>query len=69
MSKKVLIYTYLDGLEVCSGFEKLWPNNCAIRERTADGESVGPCTFYLEEGVTCPRHGKVREVKNTGERQ
>ena len=51
---------YAAGLEVCEGFAALHPNNCAIRERTADGVSVGPCTFHLENGTTCPRHGNVK---------
>ena len=35
------------------------PNNCAIRERTAEGVSVGRCWFYLKDGI-CPRHGDVK---------
>jgi hypothetical protein len=31
----------------------------AIRERTADGVSVGRCWFYLKDGI-CPRHGDVK---------
>jgi hypothetical protein len=38
------------------------PDACAVRERTADGVSVGRCWFKLENGV-CPRHGDVREVQ------
>lgn len=33
-------------------------NNCPIRERTADGVSVGRCWHYCPKGV-CPRHGDV----------
>ena len=33
--------------------------NCPIRERTADGVSVGRCWFYLRDGKICPRHGLV----------
>lgn len=33
-------------------------NSCPIRERTADGDSVGRCWFKLERKV-CPRHGDV----------
>ena len=51
---------YADGLEVCEGFARLNPHNCAVRERTADGVSVGPCTHYLAGGTTCPIHGKVK---------
>ena len=38
------------------------PNNCPIRERTADGRSVGRCWFYLPDGKTCPRHGDVSDA-------
>ena len=40
--------------------------NCAVRERTGDGVSVGRCMFFMSEesGVlTCPRHGNVTEVQ------
>lgn len=44
--------------------------NCPIRERTADGISVGRCYYYLPDGSTCPRHGIVSEAvqvfENTG---
>ena len=36
------------------------PNNCPIRERTADGISVGRCYFYCPDDV-CPRHGNVHD--------
>jgi hypothetical protein len=32
--------------------------NCPVRERTADGVSVGRCWYFCPEGV-CPRHGDV----------
>lgn len=35
--------------------------NCAVRERTADGVSVGRCWYALDERGFCPRHGDVRE--------
>jgi hypothetical protein len=35
---------------------------CAVRERTADGESVGRCWFHIKSGV-CPRHGDVSKVQ------
>jgi hypothetical protein len=35
---------------------------CAVRERTADGVSVGRCWFTTEAGV-CPRHGDVSKVQ------
>ncbi len=34
-------------------------NNCPIRERTADGRSVGRCWTYMVDGKTCERHGDV----------
>jgi hypothetical protein len=34
------------------------PNNCPIREHTADGVSVGRCWHYCPDGK-CPRHGDV----------
>jgi len=40
--------------------------NCAVRERTGDGVSVGRCWFWTNEksGVlTCPRHGNVTEIQ------
>ena len=36
--------------------------NCPIREKTADGVSVGRCWFHLPDGNTCPRHGDVSEA-------
>jgi len=49
------------------------PNNCPIRERTADGVSVGRCCFWLGDNKTCPRHGdvskQVKEFKKTGSLQ
>jgi hypothetical protein len=38
------------------------PTACAVRERTADGVSVGRCYFRTEDGV-CQRHGDVSEVQ------
>lgn len=38
------------------------PDACAVRERTADGASVGRCWFRTEKG-RCPRHGDVTEVQ------
>lgn len=51
---------YCADLEIAVGYALAYPTNCAIRERTADGDSVGPCTFYLKDGMTCPRHGQVK---------
>lgn len=52
---------YIEGIEIYAGFDHLHPNNCAVKERTGDGVPVGPCSFYLTDGTTCPRHGKVKE--------
>jgi hypothetical protein len=38
------------------------PTACAVRERTADGVSVGRCYFHTEDGI-CPRHGDVSEAQ------
>jgi len=51
---------YRDGLEVSESCARTTPNNCAVRERTGDGRSVGACCFYLTDGITCPRHGVVK---------
>jgi hypothetical protein len=37
------------------------PNNCPIREHTADGVPVGRCWYHCPRGV-CPRHGDVRSA-------
>lgn len=42
-------------------YAALLPNNCPVIEETGDGVRVGTCTFYMKDGKTCPRHGKVRE--------
>lgn len=38
-------------------------NNCAIREFTGDGVSVGRCWHHVKDGQ-CPRHGDVRAVQD-----
>lgn len=43
--------------------EPMAPNNCAIRERTGDGTSVGRCWHAVKDGQ-CPRHGDVRAVQD-----
>ena len=43
--------------------EPIAPNNCAVRERTGDGVSVGRCWFHAPDDV-CPRHGDVSEVQS-----
>lgn len=52
---------YIEGIEIYEGFARLHPDNCAVKERTGDGVPVGACQFYLPDGKTCPRHGKVKE--------
>ena len=42
-------------------YAKLHPRNCPVIEETGDGIPCGVCTFYMKDGKTCPRHGKVRE--------
>lgn len=40
--------------------------NCAVRERTGDGVSVGRCWFHVDEladTLTCPRHGDVTNIQ------
>lgn len=37
--------------------------NCAIREHTADGVSVGRCWHHVKDGQ-CPRHGDVRAAQD-----
>ena len=44
------------------------PDNCQIREHTADGVSVGRCWYFLEPGpsgehTVCVRHGDVSAAK------
>jgi hypothetical protein len=56
-------YEYLKCFEVSEGYARQNPNNCPVRERTADGVSVGPCCFFLQDGVQCPRHGVIRVRK------
>jgi len=37
-------------------------HNCAVRERTGDGVSVGRCWCYVGDKDVCPRHGDVKAV-------
>lgn len=46
-------------LRVNKSFQKLFPSNCPLIEKTADGIEVGTCCFYMEDGTTCPRHGDI----------
>jgi hypothetical protein len=41
------------------GYDK----NCAVRERTGDGISVGRCWFHVDKSYSCPRHGNVLHVQ------
>lgn len=54
----------LVGPEAESYPERLSVTNCAIRERTASGTSVGRCWHWLPDGKTCPRHGDVSAVQD-----
>lgn len=54
------LFGYLLGVEIYEGYARTNPHNCAVKERTGDGVPAGPCCFYLENGTTCPRHGKVK---------
>lgn len=60
-----LLFVYCRGqMELISEtYEKQSPNNCPINERTADGDFVGICGYYLDDGV-CPRHGQVKPKSN-----
>lgn len=40
------------------------PDNCAVLERTADGDIVGRCYFYVGPHDICPRHGNVSHAQN-----
>jgi len=35
---------------------------CAIREMTANGDSVGRCYSFVGDKDICPRHGDVHDV-------
>jgi len=41
----------------------MFDQNCAIREFTADGVSVGRCWFYVGYNDYCPRHGDVHKIQ------
>lgn len=62
MSDDAPEHVYVPRLESINlAYAKLMPSNCPVVEETADGDKVGNCTFYMKDGKTCPRHGKVRE--------
>jgi len=60
MKTKIKNSGYLPELEISPKAAELFPDNCAVIERTADGQRVGACTYYLTDGVRCPRHGRVK---------
>lgn len=62
------LFGYLPGVEIYKGYAEANPHNCAVKERTGDGVPVGPCCFYLENGTTCPRHGKVKADNDPDQR-
>lgn len=54
--------------------DRLFDRNCAVRQRTGDGKSVGRCWHYTDEAdgnLTCPFHGDVTKIQehfvSTGE--
>ena len=56
---------YRNGHEIMTRYEKTFPRNCPVNEKTADGVAVGVCTFYLKDGITCPRHGIVKDIPDS----
>ena len=42
---------------------RLFDKNCAVMERTADGQALGRCWFHVGAHNVCPRHGDVREAQ------
>lgn len=55
-----------NGHKILTEYEKINPFNCPVNEQTADGDYVGACEFYLKDGITCPRHGVVKDKKDFG---
>lgn len=45
---------------ICVEMERLNPHNCPVRLFDGDGNSVGPCWYYLKDGKTCQTHGVVK---------
>jgi len=39
------------------------PANCAVLEKTADGQAVGRCWIHLLAGKYCSRHGDVSAIQ------
>lgn len=58
-------FGYLPEVEIYPGYALMNPHNCAVKERTGDGVPVGACCFFLENGTTCPRHGKVKNEQTS----
>src|ERR1035437_5462555 len=58
--------TFRNGHKILTRYEKMNPFNCPVDEQTADGVYVGACEFYLKDGITCPRHGVVKDKKEFG---
>ncbi len=67
MRQAKLELEYLPELEINRGYAAWLPMNCAVIERTGDGDSVGVCTFFLQDETTCPRHGVVKRRVSHGE--
>lgn len=65
MPDTLLIYD--PKLEINRAHAKLYPNNCSVIERTADGVSVGACWHHLGDGARCPRHGVVKIKQETND--
>jgi len=57
---------FRNGYAICTEYEKMHPFNCPVSEVTRDGIYVGSCEFYLKDGMTCPRHGIVKEKGEFG---
>ncbi len=40
------------------------PSNCPVIEQASDGKSVGVCSFFMPDNMTCPRHGIIRHLSH-----
>jgi hypothetical protein len=56
-------------LRLNKAYQKWMPHNCPVIEQTADGVSVGTCTFYMPDGKTCPRHGDITQYEKENEKE
>lgn len=54
---------YLSGLKINSRYARTFENNCAVISRTADGMNMGTCAYHLADGMTCPVHGVVKQMR------